>query len=316
MKTITIISPVYNEAEVVRAFYIALKSELAKLKEYHTEIVFILDRSRDRTLEILKDIAANDSSVGVLALSARFGHQMSLRAGLDYADADAVIMMDSDLQHPPELISKLIEKYEKGADVVYTVRTDTIHVSRLHRSLSRLFYWFFNLISEVPIAGGVADFRLISRRVADVLRTQVHERNLFLRGLVPWMGFTQIAVPYVARERLAGKSKYSFRRMVQLGIFGVISFSKKPIRVAAILGILFIVAGFIGIIVISVLRFMLGRGVVDGMIVVFIMSFLSGVQLFFLGIVGEYIGGILDEVRRRPLYIVDETINLSRRNPQ
>ncbi|MBI3923914.1 MAG: glycosyltransferase family 2 protein [Armatimonadetes bacterium] len=308
--TLTVISPVYNESEVIEEFLQALVAQLGLLEStYDTSILLVVDRCTDNTLEILKRFAESTPNLKVLALSARFGHQLSLLAGIDYATSDAIVMMDCDMQHPPELIPELVKRYEEGCDVVYTVRTYPKSVGLLKRLTSSLFYRLLHYLSTVPIHDGAADFRLISRRVAAVIRESVRERNLFLRGLISWMGFAQGCVRFQAQRRSAGQSKYAFGRMLRFGMHAVVSFSRKPLQAAISAGMVF---AFIGLAqaVVAVVQYLYYDYLPAGWTtIVVLLSFFSGVQLIFLGIIGEYVGSIFDEVKRRPLYIVDEMIN-------
>ena len=308
-KTLTVIAPVYNEEEVIADFYRELKAVLKTVSGYRATMLFVVGRGNDRTMPILRELASSDSSLQVLYLSSRFGHQMQLLAGIDHADADAVVMLDSDLQHPPEVIPKLLAEFEKGNDVVYTVRTKTSDQSFFRKMASDIFYRFLNLVSDIPISGNSADFRLISRRVANLLRTEIRERNLFLRGIVPWLGFNQIAVPFTANPRKAGKSKYPLSKLITFGLAGVVSFSRKPLRVATLVGLLFALFGFLYALF-TVIQFFFIKALPSGYAtLVVLLSVLGGFQLVFLGVIGEYIGAIFDEVKRRPHYIVDEKIN-------
>jgi len=310
LKTLIVISPVYNEALVIEAFHHELNSQLHKLSHrYVSKILFVVDRCTDETLAILKKIAQSDPSVQILVLSSRFGHQMSLLAGIDHADADAIIMMDSDLQHPPQVIPELLEAFEKGNDVVYTIRKDADHTGFLKRNTSKWFYRMINRISQVPIIESAADFRLLSRRVAKIFREQIRERNMFLRGLISWVGFSQTAVSFTASPRAGGKSKYPLARLLSFSKAGVLSFSKKPLQAAIVVGVAFAGLGFIMALV-TLIQYMMRISMPSGWTTLVIMlSVFSGVQLIFLGILGEYIGGIFDEVKGRPHYIVEEKIN-------
>jgi polyisoprenyl-phosphate glycosyltransferase len=311
MRTLTVISPVYNEAEVIESFYRTLRKELDGLAErYESRILFVVDRSSDATLDILKRIAAADRSVGILALSSRFGHQMSLLAGIDHADSDAVIMMDSDLQHPPSHISALLERFEQGYDIVYTIREDEQELGLLKRLSARLFYRLINSLSQVPINESAADFRLISRRVARVFQTQIRERNQFLRGLFSWVGFKSVGVLFRVRTRAAGRSKYSLGRLIRFGMHGIVSFSKRPLQAAILVGFLFAAFGFINALVTLVQYFLYSSLPSGWTTLTILISMFSGVQLIFLGIIGEYLGAIFDEVKARPHYIVEEKVNL------
>jgi polyisoprenyl-phosphate glycosyltransferase len=311
MKTLTVISPVYNEAEVLERFYEELSANLQPLADrYRTRILFVLDRSSDNSVDILKRLAGADRNVGVLSLSARFGHQMALLAGIDHTDADVIVMMDSDLQHPPSLLPALLAQYESGYDIVNTVREDEQELGLLKRNSSRLFYRMINSISDVPINERAADFRLISRKVAEVFKYQIRERNQFLRGLLSWIGFSTTFVPFRVGARVAGRSKYSTARLMRFAVQGIVSFSKRPLQAAVVLG--FIFAGF-GLInaVLTLAQYFLYSSLPSGWTTLAILiSVFSGVQLIFLGIIGEYIGAIFDEVKGRPHYIVDEKVNL------
>ena len=309
MRTLTVIAPVYNEEEVILDFYRELKKELEGLSGYRTTILFSVGRGTDKTLDILKEVAEKDRAVRVLYLSARCGHQMQLLAGIDHADTDAVIMMDSDLQHPPSLIQKLLLEFEKGNDVVYTVREETLNQPVLRKLCSDIFYSVLNRISDVHISGNAADFRLISRRVGDVLKKDIRERSMFLRGIVPWIGFNQTAVPFVASPRRAGVSKYSLPRLITFGLSGVVSFSRKPLRITILAGLLFALFGFLYALF-TIVQYLVLDSLPSGYAtLVVLLSVFGGLQLIFLGIIGEYVGAIFDEVKKRPHYIVDEKIN-------
>lgn len=309
MKTLTVITPVYNESEVIEQFYKELKLVLSKLN-YDSKILFVLDRSTDGTFDILKKIARDDPAAQVLSLSSRFGHQMSLLAGLDHSNSDIAIMMDSDLQHPPEIIPQLIAEYEKGHDIVYTIRLDTEKIGVVRKMLSKLFYQCINLISETHINESAADFRLISKRVLQILKEQIRERNVFLRGIMSWIGFDQKAITFNAKQRPAGQSKYSLSRRIRLGAHGVFSFSKKPLQAAIIFGFLLAAAGFMFGIFTCVQYFFHKTLPLGWATLVALLTGFSGIQLIFLGIVGQYIGGIFDEVKGRPHYLIAEKLNL------
>jgi dolichol-phosphate mannosyltransferase len=310
MPTLSVISPVYNEAEVIAEFHDRLAKALATLAgRYTPDILYVVDRSTDRTLEILKEIAARDSRVRLLALSARFGHQMSLVAGMDHCDADAIVMLDCDLQHPPELIPALVAEFEKGADIVYTIREDGAGTGLFKRLNSRLFYRFVNTLSHISIQEGAADYRLISRRVAAVFKTQIRERNQFLRGLFSWVGFRRIGISFEVQRRGGGHSKYSLRRLVRFAFEGITSFSRRPLQAAIIVGFLFALSGLVLAAVTIWQYFFLAKLPPGWATLVILLAVFNGIQLIFLGIIGEYIGSIFDEVKGRPLYIVEEKVN-------
>jgi len=317
MNTITVVCPVYNEAEVIASFHGELLKALEGLSDrYVWRILYVVDPSGDSTYEILEKTALSDTRVQVLLLSARFGHQMSLLAGIDHAgdDTDAIVMLDSDLQHPPELIAEMVDRYEEGYDVVYTTRRDTLDIGLVKRVTSKLFYRFLNRLSDVHINENAADFRLLSKRVVKIFQTQIRERNQFVRGLVGWIGFKSIGIPYEVRQREAGRSKYSFPKMLGFGMLGVISFSKRPLQAAILVGFLMAGLGFL-MIVVTIVQYFLNEPLPAGWATLAILiSFYSGIQLVFLGLIGEYIGAIFDEVKARPHYLVDKQINFGEDN--
>lgn len=315
-KTLAIVSPVYNEAAGIADFYEALRAELGTIKDYDSTVWFVLDRSSDGTLGILKAIAEKDSSVRVLSLSNRFGYQMSLLAGIDHADADAVLMMDSDMQNPPSMIPQFLRAYEEGADIVSAVREDTEGISAVRKLQSTLFYWLLNKISDVQIAANAADFRLISRKVARVIREGVRERNLFLRGIFSWIGFTQAHIPFKTPKRAKGHTKFSSVRLIQLALLGLVSFSRQPLRVATVVGVIFATFGFL-FAFITLVQYLFGYINQPGYATfTILLSIFGGLQLVFLGIIGEYIGAIFDEVKGRPQYVIDEVVGIVSSNSQ
>ncbi len=310
MKSLTVVVPAYNEAAGIRRFHDALQDALRRIDGYESRVLFVVDGGTDGTFDILSEIAAENPAVSVIQLSRNFGHQTALLAGIDHAAGDIVVMMDADLQHPPSLIPMLIAEYEKGNDIVYTIREEADSVSFFRKLAGSLFYGFVNLISDVPINKNASDFRLISRRVADLMRTRLRERNMFLRGIMSWVGFRQAAVPFKAERRYAGKSKYSLSRLLQFAIFGIVSFSKKPLRAASVIGLVFALFGF-GLALLTIVQYFTDRTLPPGWAtVVVLLSIFGGIQLIFFGIIGEYIGAIFDEVKGRPHYILDKTIRV------
>ncbi|NDZ14510.1 glycosyltransferase [Variovorax sp. WS11] len=307
---LTVLTPVFNEEQVIGHFHQRTSAVLDGLDDVTATIVYVVDRCTDNTLEVLRGIVAADSRARVIALSSRFGHQMSLLAGIEHSlESDAIIMMDSDLQHPPELIPQLLSQFRLGNDVVYTIRRDTEDASLLRKKAGDMFYYALGKISQVPINPNAADFRLISNRVARALAGSFRERNMFLRGLFSWMGFNQAGVEYTAEKRFAGHSKYSLTRMVKLAMAGILSFSTKPLQLSIFVGASFALLAFL-LIVASVVKYFLVQSVPDGWttLVVLLLLF-SGIQLIVLGIMGAYVGGIYEEVKGRPHYIVEEVIS-------
>lgn len=310
MRDIDIILPVYREEAGIRLFDERLRSVLAPLSaRYRFRICYVLDRSPDRSYEILREIALGHGDTVLIHLSSRFGHQASLVAGLDHSTGDAAIMMDSDLQHPPELIPVLLERFEEGYDVVQTLRQYPPGTPARKRLASSLFYWLQNLLSPVRLEPGCADFRLLSRKVVLVFQRQIRERSPFLRLLVAWAGFRTAYVPFVAAPRASGHTQYSFRRLVSFFFDGILSFSRVPLRFATMLGFLVALAGLLygAVLLYGYIRYQdYPRGYAS---LVTVALTLGGLQLVILGILGEYIGHILDEVKARPLYVVDEIIS-------
>jgi dolichol-phosphate mannosyltransferase len=259
---------------------------------------------------MLRGIVANDAKASAIGFSTRFGHQMALLAGIEAAtQADAVVMMDSDLQHPPELIPELVAKFREGYEVVYTIRKDTLDAGFLKKKASQLFYRILGALTEVPINRNAADFRLVSRRVADVFVRSFPERNMFLRGLFSWIGFKQTGIEFVAERRFAGTTKYPFSRMVRFATHGILSFSTKPLYFGLLIGMIFAGLAFL-MIVYAIGKFFIAQSLPNGWttIIVLLMLF-SGVQLMVMGIIGTYIAGIYEEVKKRPRYIVEEEID-------
>jgi len=310
MRTLSVVCPVYNEQEVIEPFYEALNGVLEGVADrYQATILFVVDPGTDDTLSIVRRIAARDPKVRVLVLSARFGHQMALLAGIDHSDADVVVMLDSDLQHPPALIPAMLDASEKGYDIVHTIRLDAPDTSWVGRWASRLFYQLLNVLSQVPIRESAADYRLISRRVASLFRHQIRERNQFLRGLFSWVGFRATGVSFQAQPRAAGRSKYSVGRLFAFAMAGITSFSKRPLRAAILVGLGFALSGLLLALVTLVQYFSHSTLPSGWTTIVILIAGFSGIQLIFLGVIGEYIGAIFDEVKARPHYIVEERIN-------
>jgi polyisoprenyl-phosphate glycosyltransferase len=310
---LTVVTPVFNEEHVIAHFHERAKKVLESIEDIEWSILYVVDQSTDRTVDVLRTVVAADSAAKVLVLSSRFGHQMSLLAGIEHSlDSDAIVMMDSDLQHPPELIPTLLDQFKSGNEVVYTLRQDTEDVGFLRKQAGNLFYKLLGSISQVPINPNAADFRLISRRVARTLSRGFQERNMFLRGLFSWIGFRQAAVEFVAEKRFAGQSKYSLSRMIQLAMAGILSFSTKPLQLSIFVGGLFALLAFL-LIVVMVIKYFFVQSIPNGWTTMVVLLLLfSGIQLIVLGIMGAYVGGIYDEVKGRPRYIVEEEISHSR----
>jgi dolichol-phosphate mannosyltransferase len=306
---LAIVTPVYNEEQVIAHFHSRTKAVLDQMDDVEGKIIYVVDRCPDETLDILRKIIAVDPLAEALALSSRFGHQMSLLAGIEHAlDADVIVMMDCDLQHPPELIPELLARFREGYEIVYTIRQDTKAISPFRKAAGSFFYKILRKLTQVPINSNAADFRLISQRVAIILTNNFPERNMFLRGLFSWIGYRQTSVNFVAEKRFAGKSKYTLSKMIRLATTGMLSFSTKPLQIGIFIGVAFAFIAMIMIIWV-VIDFFLKHNIPSGWttLVVCLLLF-SGVQLIVLGILGVYIGSIFEEVKRRPRYLVEERI--------
>lgn len=302
---VSLVLPVFNESEGIESFHLALSRVLSGLHDYRFELLYVDDGSADDTGGKLLTIAASDPRVGVIRLSRNFGHQAALSCGLDHCRGDAAVCMDTDLQHPPELLPELIAKWEQGFDVVYTIRKETRSQSFLKHMTGRLFYGLMSRLSEVPIHENAADFRLISRKVLDVFQQDLRERTRFLRGLVSWVGFRSIAVPFVASERAMGVTKYSLRKMLRLAEEGLTSFSTAPLKAGLMLGGLFGIVS-IGYGMHALYSALFTDRVVPGWASLFILlCFLSAIHFTLIGLLGTYLGHVFQEIKRRPVYIVE-----------
>ena len=301
MKSVSIVVPVYNEGENILHFTAAIKEVMDK-QPYKWDLLFVDDGSRDNSLNLLEDLQAKCSYVHVLSLSRNCGHQIALTCGLDHATGDAVISMDGDMQHPPELLPELLAKWEEGYHVVQTIRKDTQGVSWLKKESSKLYYRLINKLSNAQIRPGGSDFRLLDRQAVEALG-KYREHDRFLRGMVTLLGYKVAEVPFVASPRFAGKSKYSLNKMVKLAVDGIVGYSVVPLRAAFVAGLLFAVLSFF--LLLHVLYVYICDEVVSGWTTIMVcMSLFGGTQLIMLGIMGEYLGRIYTEVKNRPLYLI------------
>ena len=301
MKRISIVVPVYNEEENIAHFARAVADVMERLP-YHYELLFIDDGSSDRSREILRTLGAQDAHIGSIFLARNYGHQLALTCGIDHADGDAVITMDGDMQHPPELLPQLIARWEEGFDIVQTVRLTTEGVSFFKRATSKYYYRLLNLLTDVEIQEGGSDFRLMDRKAVLALR-RYREHARFIRGMVGALGFRRTTVDFVAQARYAGSSKFSLRRMISFALDGIFAYSIKPLRTALYAGIvsaLLAVVLFLHVLV-ETLR---GETVPGWSTIVVCSLFFGGMQMMMLGVCGEYIARILQEVKNRPLYLV------------
>jgi len=305
IQTLGVVCPVFREEEAIERFHDRLAAAIAPLGErYRLRIVYVVDPAEDETEAILQRLARPGSGVEVLVMSRRFGHQAALLAGIEHCDADAIVMLDSDQQHPPELIPELVARWERGADIVQTVREDSADTPLLKRLTSRWFYEFMLKVGSINLPVGAADYRLISARIAQLLRDEIRERNPFLRGLFSWVGFTVAYVPFVPAQRAGGASKYRLGQLLSFALNGVCSFSKVPLRFCIGAGIVLAVLSILFSIV-QVILYIRGETIVPGWATLIgAVGLIGGVQLFFLGVIGEYLSIVFDEVKARPRYIV------------
>jgi polyisoprenyl-phosphate glycosyltransferase len=301
---LSVVAPVYNEQELVEAF---VRRTCAALADYTFELVLVNDGSSDRTPALLDDIAAEDSRVRVIHLSRNFGHQAALTAGLEHALGDAVAMIDADLQDPPELIPQMVEQWASGAEVVYAVRKHRPGETAFKLATASWFYKIFNKLTQVDLEPNSGDFRLLDRRALDALLSMT-ERSRFLRGMTVWVGFTQTAVPYEREARAAGETKYTLRKMLRFSLDAIASFSHLPLQLATYIGLLSAGVAFVAIPVVVGLHFAGSYLPGFGTLTIAILL-IGGIQLIALGVIGEYVGRIYDEVKHRPLYIVREERN-------
>ena len=310
MKKISVIIPMYYEEEVAEECYNKMKKVLLNIQNYEHEIICINDGSKDKTLQILEQIAKNDKAVKVISFSRNFGHQPAVTAGLKYVSGDCAVIIDADLQDPPELIPDMVKLWEEGNEVVYGKRKTREGESIFKLLTAKMFYKTLNALSDVDIPKDTGDFRLVDRKVVDVLNS-MPEHNKFLRGLWGWVGFKQIPLEYERKERFAGKTKYPFKKMLKLASDGIVGFSTKPLRLVGALGIISIIIS-IAILIYSIISYVFGlNNLTAGWTSIMVtVTLFSGVQLLSIWIMSEYIGRIYDETKKRPQYIIDKKINL------
>jgi len=303
----SIIVPVMNEEGNVE--FLSEKIIAILGNNISFEIIFIDDGSTDNTLSIIKKLHKNNQQIKYLSFSRNFGHQFALKAGLDYAKGNCVISLDGDMQHPPELIPDMIEKWKNnGYDIVYTIRKDDKKLSLFKRISSRLFYRMINKISDISLEPGSADFRLMDKKVVDYLR-QFHESPLFFRGIIPWVGFKQYAIEYMPKERFKGTSKYSVRKMFNFALSGILSFSIKPLLLSIYLGAIISIFAFCFGIYAIIQKIIFNNTVSGWSSTIAVISIIGGIQLIVLGIIGIYLGKLFIDTKRRPSYLIREKSN-------
>ena len=309
MKKISVVIPMYNEESVASECLKKVSDVFLNLKDYDYELIIVNDGSQDKTLEILEEKAKNDKKIKIISFSRNFGHQTAVTSGLKATTGDAVVIIDADLQDPPEEIPGMIEKWEEGYEVIYGKRKKREGESAFKLLSAKAFYSMINKLSDIEIPKNTGDFRLVDRKVVDVVNS-LPEHNKFLRGLFSWVGFKQKAYEYERKERFAGKTKYPLKKMLKLASDGIISFSIKPLKLVGTLGIMSVIIS-LAILIYSILSFVfkwnnLTAGWTSIMITV---TFLCGTILISLWMIGEYIARIYDETKNRPEYIIDKKIN-------
>ncbi len=300
----SIVVPVYNEELVVLESYRRLSAVMKEVGEPY-ELIFVNDGSRDKTESIVSHLCEQDACVKLLSFSRNFGHQTAITAGMDYSAGQAVVVIDADLQDPPEVIIEMIEKWKEGYDVVYGQRISRQGETVFKKVTAKMFYRLLKTLTNVDIPVDTGDFRLIDRKVCDAL-SSLTEKNRYVRGLVSWAGFRQTAVRFHRAERFAGETKYPFKKMLKFAIDGITTFSYKPLKIATYLGFFVSVLSFLYLLVVIYLKLFTDQTVSGWASTLSVSLFFNGVVLMMLGIIGEYIGRIYDETKNRPLYIIRE----------
>ena len=299
--SVSVVIPCFNEKDNIDILYRHLSIVLEAYPDY--ELIFVDDGSTDDTLETIRSVAEKDPRVRYISLSRNFGHQYALKAGLDHAGGDCVISMDADMQHPPELIPAMIEKWREGYEVVNTIRGDQKSLSASKKLSSGLFYFIINRLSSVEIKPGIADFRLLDRKVVDALK-QFSENHVFLRGLIPWMGFRQTSVHFEPADRHKGTTKYTFTRMLRLALDGITSFSSRPLYLSISVGSIIAGIAFLYGIYAVYVHLFTDDALPGWTSITASVLFIGGIQLIMLGIIGIYLGKLFIENKKRPNYII------------
>lgn len=306
---LSVIIPVHNESANVGPLCERLFPVLDRIG-LTWEVVFVDDGSRDDTVDVIRAMSRTEPRIGAVSFSRNFGKEIAIAAGLDHARGDAVVIMDADLQHPPEMIEAFVERWQQGYDMVYGQRTDRSDETRVKRGFAQLFYRLFSRFGEISLPEGAGDFRLIDRKGVDVLRT-LGERARFSKGLYAWIGFKGAGVPFVVEERRFGTSKWSFRKLFRFAFDGIAAFSTVPLRIWTYLGFLISFLSIAAALFFFVRTLLFGTDLPGFPSLIVSIMFFSGIQLMSLGIIGEYVGRIFAEVKRRPLYVVAERIGAS-----
>jgi polyisoprenyl-phosphate glycosyltransferase len=311
---VSIVVPMYFEEEVAQECYNRLKAVMND-NEINYEFIFVNDGSTDLTIEILKEISISDHRTKVIDFSRNFGHQTAVTAGIDYANGDAIVIIDADLQDPPEVIPVLLDKWRQGYEIVYAKRKKRSGETWFKLITAKYFYRFLNYMSDIDIPKDTGDFRIIDRKVADVFKIMT-ERNRFVRGMFSWVGFRQTYIEYERDERFAGETKYPFKKMIKFASDGIIAFSTKPLRFVMTLGFVSVLISLF-VLCYTIIIKLFGQQVQAGWASIMVaITFFSGIQLLGVGIVGQYIARIYDESKNRPIYIVRETVNIEEKQKE
>ena len=307
-KKVSVVVPMYYEEKVVEECYNRLINVLKGIKGYNYEIIFVNDGSKDKTLELLQKIAKKDKNVKVISFSRNFGHQCAVTAGIKYVTGDAIVIIDADLQDPPEVIPDMLKLWEEGNEVIYGKRKTRKGESAFKLMTAKMFYQTLNMLSDVDIPKDTGDFRLVDRKVIDVINS-LPEHNKFLRGLFSWVGFKQYAYEYERQERFAGETKYPLKKMLKLASDGIVSFSSKPLKLSTLLGSLSVLSSIVYLIIVLINMVSVENILIH--ILFIVMLFMFGIQFLLMGIIGNYISIINTEVRKRPIYIVKEKLGFN-----
>jgi len=308
MKKISVLIPAYNEQAVLEKLFTRLGNLANDNKEYEFEFLFVNDGSRDKTIEIIKDYADKDNRIAYVNLSRNFGKEIAMIAGLDHVTGDATVIIDADLQDPPELIPQMIALWEEGYDDVYAKRKTRLGETWLKKASSKAFYRILQKVSHVPIQEDTGDFRLLDRRAVEALK-QFRESERYTKGMFSWIGFNKKEILYNRDERAAGDTKWNYFKLINLAIDGITSFTTAPLRISTFLGIIVSVIAFLYLIILVIRTIVFGTDLGGYPSTMAVILFLGGVQLLSLGIIGEYIGKIFNETKKRPLYFVEEYHN-------
>lgn len=311
MKLITVIVPVYNEEDVLFLLYEKLNGIINSLIDYQFEILFVNDGSIDSTLDIIKSLKENDSRISYINLSRNFGKEVAMIAGFDYAKGDAVIIIDADLQHPPELIPRMINFWEEGFDDIYAKRTNREGEKWLKKYTSKKFYKILQKMTDIPILPDVGDYRLLDRRCVESLK-KMRESQRYTKGMYSWIGFKKKEIEYEAAPRVAGSTKWNYFKLIDLALEGITSFTTLPLRLSSVLGFIFSIISFIYLVYITIKTIIYGSDVNGYPSLMVIILFLGGVQLISIGIIGEYLGRVFNETKNRPLYFIEEYSELGK----